>query len=128
MRAVIAALLTIGIGLLVHRGALPLTPRTRDVLGDALWASMMVWWMGVVWPAKTPMVRGGLALAVCVLVESSQLLHVSWLDAVRATSIGHLVLGSGFDARDLLAYTIGCGVAVAIDMRWLSRAEERSGT
>ncbi len=37
--------------------------------------------------------------------------HYNALDAVRATMIGKLVLGSGFDPRDLVAY--GAGVALA---------------
>ena len=34
----------------------------------------------------------------------SQLYHTPTLDAIRATQAGQLVLGSGFDPRDLAAY------------------------
>jgi hypothetical protein len=102
-------------GLLVHQGALPLTPRARDAAGDALWAVMMVWWMGVLWPVMSSRRRGGLALGICVAVECSQRYHTPSLDALRATTAGRLVLGSDFDARDLAAYAIGVGVAVLLD-------------
>jgi hypothetical protein len=52
----------------------------------------------------------------------SQLYHAPALDALRATRAGHLVLGSGFDARDLAAYTAGVAAAVLLE-----RAVRRRG-
>lgn len=88
----------------------------RDMLGDALWAAMIFWLLGIVAPMSKVAARGAVAYAVCVLVEVSQLFHSSGLDAMRETTMGHLVLGNGFDARDLLAYALGTGVAVLIDV------------
>ena len=67
----------------------------------------MFWWIGVVIPGARLSVRGVAAYMVCALVEMSQLYHAPALDALRATSLGHLVLGSGFDWRDLGAYALG---------------------
>ena len=39
------AVLTRALGLLVHRAATGLDPATRDVLGDALWAAIIFWWV-----------------------------------------------------------------------------------
>jgi len=75
---------------------------------------MMVWWVGVLWPAMSPYRRGGLALGICAVGEFSQRYHAPWLDALRATTAGRLVLGSGFDARDLAAYAAGVSVAVLL--------------
>jgi hypothetical protein len=116
-RYLAAALLTIAAGLLVHGGVVPMGPRLRDVAGDVLWAMMMVWWMGVLAPAVSPATRGGVALAVCVGVELSQRHHAAWLDAIRATLPGQLVLGSGFDVRDLVAYAAGVLLATTLDRR-----------
>lgn len=52
-----------------------------------------------------------LALAICYGVELSQLIQVSWLVAIRRTTIGHLILGQGFLWSDLVAYTIGVGIS-----------------
>ena len=115
-----AALVTIAIGLLVQWNGAALGPVTRDVLGDALWAAMIVWWMGALAPGVRLVVRCMSAYLVCVVVEVSQLYHTTALDALRATSAGHLVLGSGFDVRDLYAYAVGVvGAAV------LQRAHRR---
>ena len=111
------ALGTIVLGLTVNQGgaALGLGPVLRDVLGDALWAAMIVWWLGAVAPAASPSRRGAVAMAICVAVELSQLVHTPALDAVRRTTLGHLVLGSGFDPRDLVAYAAGVLAAVLLE-------------
>ena len=111
------ALGTIAIGLTVHWSPAPLGRATRDVLGDAIWAMMMVWWISVLAPEARLALRGGVALAVSFAVEWSQTVHTPGLDAVRRTILGALMLGSGFDPRDLAAYTAGvlvaCGIEVA---------------
>jgi hypothetical protein len=101
------ALSTIGIGLLVHGRGAALGPVARDVVGDALWAAMILWWIGAVAPRARLVVRSAVAYVICAGVEVSQLYHAPALDAARATPIGHLVLGSGFDGRDLPAYALG---------------------
>lgn len=113
---VVLALITIAIGLLVHVGAWPGT--ARDVAGDALWAMMIVWWLSAIAPRAGLLTRSAAAYAVCVAVELSQRWETPTLAAIRATRLGHLVLGSDFDARDFLAYALGVGVAVALEALW----------
>jgi Protein of unknown function (DUF2809) len=106
------ALATIGVGLFVHKSGALLPAVARDVLGDALWAMMIVWWIGVLAPRLGWRLHGAIAFAVCAAVEFSQLVHTPALDALRRHPIGHLVLGSDFDARDLAAYAVGVLCAV----------------
>jgi len=115
------ALVTIVIGLVVHMRGSALGGTVRDVLGDALWAMMIVWWIGALLPRHSLGVRVVLAIAVCAVVEFGQLFHTTWLDGVRATRLGHLVLGSGFDARDLLAYACGVLAAAGAERFWRAR-------
>lgn len=110
-----AAVATIAAGLLVHLRGNVLGPVLQDVLGDALWAAMMVWGIGAIMPRVGALVRGAAAYAVCVGVEVSQLYHAPTLDALRATTVGHLVLGSGFDARDMAAYAAGVLGALLVE-------------
>ena len=91
-----------------------LAPRLRDVLGDALWAMMIVWWISVALPRLALRTRALAALAVCFAVESSQQFHTPMLDAIRRTLPGHLVLGSGYDPRDFLAYAAGLFAATLL--------------
>ena len=103
---------TIVVGIAVNRGIVPLDGTARDVTGDALWAFMMTWWIAALWPRMAIRHRGLVALAISVAVELSQLVHTPWLDALRRTTPGRLVLGSGFDARDLVAYALGVAAAM----------------
>ena len=129
-RVVYAALAvgTIAAGLAVHVGGSALSPALRDVLGDALWAIMLFWWVSVLVPSGSTMFRGSLALAGCFAVELSQLLHTPVLDAIRRTTAGHLVLGSGFDPRDLMAYTGGVIAAVIVETAWRRNTRQEEFT
>ena len=116
------ALLAIVLGLWVHRGGGPFGAATRDMLGDALWAMMIAWGMGVLWPARGLAWRAAVALAICAAVELGQLVHTPALDAVRQTILGRLILGSDFDARDLLAYGGGVLAAAGLDRKVFGRS------
>lgn len=109
------ALITIAVGLLVHFAGGVIPPVARDVAGDALWAIMITWIVSTIVPSVVPLTRGVIALAICWAVELSQLYHAPMIDAWRATTAGRLVLGSGFDPRDLAAYAAGVVVALFLD-------------
>jgi hypothetical protein len=119
-RYVALAVGTIAVGLAVHRRGDALSPVVRDVLGDALWAAMVAWWIAAITPASRLPWRAAVALALCFAVEFSQLWHLPLLDALRRTTAGHLLLGSGFDPRDFAAYAAGVLAAVLLE-----RATER---
>jgi hypothetical protein len=123
LRYLALAVGTIALGLAVHKGGGALPASVRDVLGDMLWAAMLVWWAGVLAPRRGLRVRAGGALVLSYAIELSQLYHSPAVDAVRRTTLGHLVLGSDFDARDLVAYALGVAAAAAID-RVLRRGGE----
>lgn len=116
---------TIVVGLIVHLRGSALMPVTRDVLGDALWAMMIAWWAGALAPRTRLAVRSTAAYAVCATVEFSQLYHTATLDSIRATTIGHLVLGSGFDPRDLAAYGVGVALAALFESAAVARRSSR---
>jgi hypothetical protein len=83
--------------------------------GDALYATMVVFALGCAWPAMTTRRAAAIALAVCWAIEASQAYHAPWLDAVRATLPGRLVLGQGFHAFDLVCYAIGVALGAALE-------------
>jgi hypothetical protein len=100
---------------MVHAGWWPLSAAWRDITGDALWAAMIFWLIGAAFPRVRIASRGAAAYGICVTVECSQMIRAGWLDAIRTTQIGQLVLGSGFDSRDLAAYAAGVLAAVIIE-------------
>jgi hypothetical protein len=68
-------------------------------------------------PGARLVLRAAAAGLVCAGVELSQLYHAPALDAFRATRVGHLLLGSGFDVRDLGAYALGVLGAALLEAR-----------
>lgn len=121
VRYLALALVTIIVGLLVHTRGAALGPVTRDVMGDALWAAMIAWLVSALAPGARLVRRIIAAYLVCATVEFSQLYHTPALDAVRATFVGHLILGSGFDTRDLAAYALGISLAALLEIRVFKR-------
>lgn len=83
--------------------------------GDALWTLMVFLGLRGLLPGRPAVRVAAYALAVSFMVEGSQLYHAPWLDAVRHTTLGHLVLGSGFDRFDLLAYAAGACIGLGLE-------------
>ena len=80
--------------------------------GDALWALMVFAAWGILRPRALTWQTAAAALATCYAVEFSQLYQAPWINAIRSTTLGHLVLGSAFHRLDLLAYAAGVFVGV----------------
>lgn len=78
--------------------------------GDTLWALLVFWLVGLLWPTWRGKRVAAVALTFAFGIEISQLYRAPWLDAVRATTLGSLVLGHGFLWSDLACY--GTGIAV----------------
>jgi len=71
--------------------------------GDALWAVMVYLACAFLRPAAATSGLAASALAISYLDELSQLYQAPWINAIRATTAGHLVLGSAFSWYDMLA-------------------------
>lgn len=89
-------------------------------LGDALYAAAMFFAISILFPRQPAARRAITALLICFAIEFSQLYQADWINAVRRTLPGRLLLGSGFLWSDLLAYTLGVVAAVALDRVSLS--------
>lgn len=81
-------------------------------VGDVLWALMVFFIFGFLFPYKTTLQLAVYSLCFAYLIEFSQLYHAPWIDAIRHTRLGGLVLGFGFLWSDLLGYIIGISIGV----------------
>lgn len=107
-------LCTILLGLATRRFPLAFPQVVSRYGGDTLWAMMIVWLIALLSPRMRTVTLGLSALAVCILVETSQLYHAAWIDALRATRMGALALGHGFLWSDVFCYVAGVFAAVII--------------
>ncbi|GAA2993476.1 hypothetical protein JOD63_001607 [Microbacterium terrae] len=108
--ALLAAVVACGLG--VH--ALLADTAATDISGDALYAAAAYLAVVLVAPHWSPFVVAGVAGAWCVAVELFQLTGIPIaLGAVFPPAM--LVLGTVFDARDLLVYVVAVAACAAID-------------
>lgn len=83
--------------------------------GDALYAMMMYFLVRFCF-LKMKIRKVILAsLSICFIIEFSQLYQAAWINDIRATLPGHLILGQGFLWSDLLAYIIAIATASLMD-------------
>lgn len=113
---------TIGLGLASRRFAAYLPWWAAKNAGDALYATMMFWGLGLLAPRAPTRWVALAAVAICFAIEAGQLYRAPWIDAIRASRPGALVLGSGFHALDLLCYVIGAAIGAGIE-GWSRRAD-----
>ncbi len=93
-------------------------------LGDALWALMIFFLFGLLFRTrKTRWITAG-ALLFSFSIEVSQLYHSRWIDLLRKTRVGGLVLGYGFLWSDLVSYIVGIGAGVLIERLMFLRKRE----
>jgi len=83
--------------------------------GSILWGTMV--FLLVAMPARHRS-RCHIAVvsaAIAIGVELFRLVHAPWLDAIRLTIAGALLLGRIFSPWDLLAYGAGIGLGILLD-------------
>ncbi|WP_311259672.1 DUF2809 domain-containing protein [Microbacterium sp. WCS2018Hpa-9] len=119
-RLLVSAVLVVAAGLVTHiAGSGPVA----DLAGDALYAVMIYLVIAVAAPRTAFWIVGVTALALCTLIECFQLTGLPGLWAESFWPV-RLVLGVGFDVRDLAAYAVGAGAATLVDAA-LSRRRAR---
>ncbi|WP_082198264.1 MULTISPECIES: DUF2809 domain-containing protein [Bacillales] len=93
--------------------------------GDALWASMIYFGIRLLWVRKSLLWAALVGILFCFGIEFSQLYQAEWIQAIRSTFLGALVLGSGFLTIDLVRYSVGVAVSLLLD-RYFGRQGIRS--
>ena len=109
---VLAMALVVASGLLWRSSWLALPELPRKYGGDALWALLVFLGFGFLFPRLPSRVLALLAMAFSTFIEFSQLYHAPWIDVIRQTRLGALVLGSVFNWPDFPAYALGIALGV----------------
>ena len=103
------------LGLASRRYGMNLPVFVAEYAGDTLWALMVFLGISVIAPGARISYRGGVSLAFACAVEVSQLYHAPWIDALRTTTLGGLVLGFGFLWTDFVCYATGVSIGAVVD-------------
>ncbi len=101
------ATIVAGVGLLVRSDRERLHPLSDEYASDTFWALMLYLLVSSLLAGRRVLARAAISLALAFLVEISQLYHAPWIDSIRQTTLGGLVLGFGFLWTDLVCYSVG---------------------
>ncbi len=119
----LSAVAVVFVGLASRRYQAVLPKFVGEYAGDTLWALMLSLLVSALLAGRTVTYRATISLVLAFLVEISQLYHAPWIDSIRNTTLGGLVLGFGFLWTDLVCYTVGiiigavaeCGLRRAVN-------------
>src|SRR5262245_55368661 len=112
---------TIACGLASRQFGAALPAFVANYAGDTLWATMVFFVLAVVFRRQSTVALATASLAIAFAVEFSQMYRPDWLQAVRATRLGALALGTDFVWTDLLCYTTGVAIGAGVDWILVSR-------
>ncbi|UVI27915.1 ribosomal maturation YjgA family protein [Paenibacillus spongiae] len=109
----IAIVIVLGLGSRAYAAYIP--DFVSRHAGDVLWASMIYFGFRLILTNRKKSVSAWFAGLFSLIIECSQLYQADWINGVRATTIGALVLGSGFLPADLVRYAAGILAAYVAD-------------
>jgi hypothetical protein len=89
-------------------------------VGDVLYTTMYYFLFRWFWRGLTPWNAAFAAILLCYGIEVLQLYQEPWMEAIRNTRLGGLVLGFGFLWSDFVCYTLGGILGIFIE-KWLPK-------
>lgn len=112
----LVGILIIVAGLSARKYGSMLPEVVRAYAPDSLWAAMVYCVVAIIRPRIPPVRVWAIAILISYGVEISQLYHAPWIDTIRHTRLGGLLLGFGFLWTDIGCYTVGCSLALLADV------------
>ena len=109
------ATLAMLLGLASRRYGSSLPSFVAENAGDAFWTTLVYCGMSFCVPHAKIITRAAMTLGFAYAIEFSQLYHAPWIDSVRDTTLGGLVLGFQFVWVDLIRYAAGAMFCVTVE-------------
>jgi len=85
-------------------------------VGDVLWATMIYFMLRFFLPGASTQKIAIISILTSYAIEFSQLYKAEWIDNLRHTFPGRMILGETFFLGDLVSYTAGILIGVFIDL------------
>jgi len=108
--------LVVALGLASRRYAALLPIFFAQYAGDTLWAVMVFVGVALLAPQWSTVRVAVATLVLSYSIEGSQLYHAPWIDTLRHTRVGGLVLGYGFLWSDVACYAVGVALGVVFEI------------
>lgn len=110
-----AIIICILLGLSSRRFSELLPPFISDHAGDMLWAMMVYFGFRFIGIKKSLLWAAVYSVLFSFAIEFSQIYQAEWINKLRNTGMGALILGRGFLEIDLLRYVAGITIAFSVD-------------
>lgn len=75
-------------------------------IGDFFYSLMFFFIIGFLFPTMRTLKVVFVSVSLCYFVELLQLYQADWINSIRQTRLGGLVLGFGFLWSDIISYTL----------------------
>ncbi|WP_350224340.1 DUF2809 domain-containing protein [Lysinibacillus sp. fls2-241-R2A-57] len=111
----IVIVITISLGLASRKWSTLLPSFVAQNAGDILWAMMVYFGFRLLLVRQSTLTAILLSFLFSFGIEFSQLYQEDWINQIRGTSLGALILGKGFLVEDLVRYTVGIMIATVLD-------------
>ena len=111
----ILTLVSVIMGLLSRKFMFVFPKSIAPFVGDMIWAMMIYFGFRFLFPNLNLLKSFLIALLFCFAIELSQLYQADWINAIRGTTLGGLILGHGFLWQDLVSYSVGVIIGFLID-------------
>lgn len=108
-------LCVIGAGISIRKVVPGLPTLFMKIAGDALWALAVFLFFALVMPRRPTQYIGSAAGLFSAGIEFSQLCQAHWLNSLRRTLPGRLILGSVFAWADFSYYALGIVLGILFD-------------
>lgn len=118
--------LVLVLGLLSRSSWPAFPPFIRAYSGDVLWALLVYLLIRWLRPQQRLYLSALVAGLIALGIEISQLYHAPWIDTLRHTRIGGLILGFGFLWSDLICYA--CGITLGLICEMAAQAMRKTRT
>jgi len=97
----------------------------QSYAGDILWALMVYLILGFIFTKKSSLWIASGTIMFSFAIEISQLYHTPWIDSIRNTTLGGLVLGFGFLWSDLLCYSAGTSIGFLLETLFRKKYDKK---
>ncbi|MCM3691378.1 DUF2809 domain-containing protein [Neobacillus niacini] len=119
-----AVVISILLGLASRKFSHLLFPFLAENAGDVLWAMMVYFGFRFLLLNKRMLPAIFLSFLFSFGIEFSQLYQEDWINQIRSTLLGALILGRGFLTVDLIRYTFGIIMASSFDRLTIIKKQE----
>ena len=119
-----AVIITILLGLASRKFGYLLFSFLAENAGDVLWAMMVYFGFRFLFLKKNMLTSILLSFLFSFGIEFSQLYQENWINQIRGTLLGALVLGKGFLTVDLIRYTTGIVIASSLDRLTIQKKQK----